>query len=251
MGKTKLTRILGLTIALILFILPVTAFAAQPPAGAEITDIYSPWAEFDVFMASTVYGFGNEGTYSNFRGGLMTEKFIPVYESLADALGSSAKLDLPLGERITRGQVVAALYALLSDEPAAAGDAAGYFVSEGLMRGRVQGDYQLDAICTVEEMIALSVRVYEYAIRSAGEDSIGFFWKIQGANNIVYLLGSIHLGDNAIYPFSEKIMLAFDSSSNLVVEVDIATLSEDDMAYIQAMQMVDYENGETIADYLS
>ena len=251
MKKTWIIRLLGLVLAFALVAAPVTAFASEPPAGAEITDIYSPWAEFDVYMASAVYGFGNEGTYSNFRGNLMTEKFAPVYASLADALESSAALDLPLGELVTRGQLFAALYGLMTGEDATADEAAGYFASEGLIQGRAPGGYQLDAVCTVEEMIVMSVRVYEYAVRLAGESSIGFFWEVQGANNTVYLLGSIHLGDNAIYPLSGAIMSAFDSSANLVVEVDVAGLSADDMAYITAMQLVDYENGETIADYLS
>ena len=251
MKKTRLIRIMGIIIALSLTVLPITAFATQPPEGAEITDIYNTWAAFDIYMASTVYGFGNEGTYSNFRGGLTTEKLAPVYKSMADALKSSAQLDLLPGELVTRGQIVAALYGLLSDEAAAADEAAEYFAAEGLLRGRAPGDYQLDAVCTVQEMIVLSVRVYEYAVRLAGEDSKGFFWEIQGVSNTVYLLGSIHLGDNAIYPFSDKIMSAFDRSANLVVEVDVAAFSEEDMAYIQAIQLVDYENGETIADYLS
>jgi len=251
MKKTWKKSVLGLAVAFVLIVMPLTAFAAQPPEGAEITDIYSSWAGFDVFMASTVYGFGNEGTYSNFRGRLMTEKFAPVYASLADALGSDVTLDLQPGELVTRGQTVAALYALLSGEAAGADEAAEYFASEGLMRGRAPGDYQLDAICTVEEMIALSVRTYEYAVRAAGEDSKGFFWEIRGENNTVYLLGSIHLGDNVIYPLSEKIMTAFDRSANLVVEVDVANMSLEDILYIQSLQMVDYENGETIADYLS
>ena len=251
MKKKMFVRVLVLLLALAIVAAPVTALASQPPEGAEITDMYSSWAGFDVFMASTVYGFGNEGTYSNFRGGLTTEKFAPVYESLADALGSSAVLDLQPGALVTRGQIVSALYDLLSSDTATVDESAEYFASEGLMRGRAPGDYQLDEVCTVQEMIALSVRVYEYAVRLAGEDSKGFFWEIQGVNNAVYLLGSIHLGDNAIYPFSEAIMSAFDNSANLVVEVDIAGLNEEDMAYITAMQLVDYENGETIADYLS
>ena len=251
MKMTKFARILGFVVALVLIATPVTAFASQPPAGAEITDIYNSWAEFDILMASTVYGLGNEGTYSNFRGRLLTEKFAPVYESLAEALGSSAELGLEPDSLVTRGQVVAALYALLSDESATAEEAAEYFVSKGLMNGRAPGDYQLEAVCTVQEMIVLAVRAYEHAARLAGNASVGFLWEIKGANNTVYLLGSIHLGDNAIYPLSEKIMSAFDNSANLVVEVDIAGLSEEEMTYIQAMQLVDFENGETIADYLS
>ena len=251
MKKTLFIRIFWLIAAFAIIVAPVTALASQPPEGAEISDIYSSWAGFDIFMAETVYGLGNEGTYSNFRGGLTTEKFAPVYKSLADALGSSAEPDLTPGAILTRGQTVAALYGLLASEPAENEEAAEYFVAEGLMQGRAPGDYQLDAVCTVQEMIVLAVRVYEYAVRLAGGDSKGFFWEVKGANNTVYILGSIHLGDNAIYPFSEKVMSAFDSSANLVVEVDIAGLSDEEMEYIVALQLVDFENGETIADYLS
>ena len=251
MKKTLFCRFLVVLLSLVIIVTPVTAFASQPPDGAQVTDMYSSWAGFDVFMASSVYGFGNEGTYSNFRGGLTTEKFTPVYESLAAELEPSATLDLAPGALVTRGQTVAALYVLLADEAATEDEAAVYFVDAGLMRGRAQGDYQLDAVCTVEEMIVLSVRVYEYAARLAGKDSKGLFWEVQGENNTVYLLGSIHFGVRELYPFSEAIMSAFDNSANLVVELNSALISEDDLAAIQALQLLDFENGETIADYLT
>jgi uncharacterized protein YbaP (TraB family) len=255
MKKALFKRTLGLAIALILIAAPaMTVFASEPPDVVQVTDMYSPWAEIGVFMAQSVYGFGHEGTYSNFRGTLVTEKFEPVYESLAEALGSPAELDLEPGASITRGQLFSALCGVLDAEAETEDEAAEHLASEKLISGRVVGgetSYFLDAVCTVEEMIVLSVKVYEYAVRAAGEDSKGFFWEIKGENNTVYLLGSVHYGDNTIYPLSEAIMTAFVSSANLAVEADVFVMDEETMAYMMAAQLVDIEKGESIADYVS
>ena len=47
------------------------------------------------------------------------------------------------------------------------------------------------------------------------------FWKASSANNVVYLLGSIHLGSKSMYPLPHEIEDAFEKSTALVVEVDI------------------------------
>jgi uncharacterized protein YbaP (TraB family) len=48
-----------------------------------------------------------------------------------------------------------------------------------------------------------------------------FLWKVQSAQNTVYLLGSIHLADSSLYPMDSRIEEAFEISDNLVVELDI------------------------------
>jgi uncharacterized protein YbaP (TraB family) len=240
-----------LTLALTV-ILTSAAFAASPapPPGAEITDIYSPWAENDVFMAQDVYNLGIEGTYSNFRGNLAVVKFAPIIESLKAALKSDYAFE-PDGELLTRGQVVAVLYGILSGETATEDEAVEYFIDAGLIFGRSADDYQLDEICTVEEMIALSARVYNHGIYDAGKYSIGFFWEVEGAANKVYLLGSIHISDDSMYPMSKPIETAFARSANLVVEADISGVGEEDQAFIMERGFYDPLSGETIADYLS
>lgn len=62
------------------------------------------------------------------------------------------------------------------------------------------------------------------------------FWKVTSGTpaetNVVYLLGSIHLGSKDMYPLPKEIEDAFDSSAALLVEVDIRHL---DMQKMQAM----------------
>ena len=233
---------------MILAAAPVIIIADEP----AVTDIYSSWSAFDIFMAETAYRLGNEGTYSNFRGGLTRQKFAPVYDGLAEKFGIAVDFE-PVQEQITRGDVVTALYGLIAGASALSdgGAAATYFVENKLMGGRASGDYELDKICTVEEMIVFSVRVYEHLVYQAGEDSKGFFWDITGDTNHVYLLGSIHLSDGSMYPLSRAIENAFMKADSLAVEVDVLGMGESDYAYLYEIGSIPFESGRTIKDFLS
>jgi len=100
-------------------------------------------------------------------------------------------------------------------------------------------------------MIVFSVRVYEHFVRKLGLDSKGLFWKITGKGlpNAVYLLGTVHFGDNSIYPLSKAITDAFDKSAYLAVEANIYTMGEEDINYINDIQMI--TDGKTIKDFIS
>ena len=49
-----------------------------------------------------------------------------------------------------------------------------------------------------------------------------FFWEVQGASNTVYLMGSIHIADNSIYPLDPVIETALEKSDFVAVELDVA-----------------------------
>ena len=51
--------------------------------------------------------------------------------------------------------------------------------------------------------------------------SSGLFWKIKKNNKTSYILGSIHVAKQEIYPLPKTIINAFNKSQNLVVEVNI------------------------------
>ena len=224
--------------------------AGVSPAGAEITDIYSPWAEEDVFMAQAVYNLGGEGVYSNFKGNLTGTKFAPMHESLRAAFKSEYVFPVT-NAQLTRGQVVGALYGALYGGGRGQAEAVDYFIESGLIKGRQPEDYQLDEICTVEEMIVLAARTYDHGIYEAGNYSKGFFWEIDGAANKVYLLGSIHLSDESIYPLSKPAEVAFARTKNLVVEADISVMSEESVAFISDKAFFDPSGEESIADHIS
>ncbi len=57
-------------------------------------------------------------------------------------------------------------------------------------------------------------------VQHSGKDKI-FMWKITSGKATVYLLGSIHIARQNLYPLDKKIENAFDGSDNLVVEINI------------------------------
>ena len=250
MGNTGFKKILGfITAAAIIIMIIPAAVSAQ-------YDEPSPWAELEVFMAYTAYNIGEESTYSDFRSGVTGEKFEAVYKSIAAAFGKALIFNIENDGYLTRGEIVAALGGLIiivqGEETApvpTVDEALAYFISNRLINGRASGDYQLDSVCTVEEMILFSVRVYEHISRLTGDYSAGFLWQVHGGESIVYLFGSVHFSDGSLYPFSPAIESAFLASENLVVEINISELTEEQLEYF--MQKGIISDGTTIADYLA
>ncbi len=78
-------------------------------------------------------------------------------------------------------------------------------------------------------------------------DVKGFLWQIKKGNSVVYMYGSIHVGDKDIYPLCKNVEEAFDSSNVLVGEIDI---TDTKALTAQAMKMI-YSNGDTAYDHMS
>ncbi|MFA9556830.1 TraB/GumN family protein [Evansella sp. AB-rgal1] len=67
-------------------------------------------------------------------------------------------------------------------------------------------------------------------------NSQGFLWKITEENNTVYLLGSIHAGNDALYPIRQEIIDAFEQSDYIVFEIDVTEPFSDE--YFEQFQEV-------------
>lgn len=72
------------------------------------------------------------------------------------------------------------------------------------------------------------------------------FYKIENNGNTIYILGSIHIGDNSMYPIDEKVIDAFNSSNELYVEVNVTEQSK--MKYIQEEMF--YKDNTNLKDSL-
>ncbi|TCK99729.1 hypothetical protein EDC19_0087 [Natranaerovirga hydrolytica] len=79
--------------------------------------------------------------------------------------------------------------------------------------------------------------------------SKGFFWEVENDDNLVYLLGSIHLGTEDLFPIQREIEYAFLDSDYLVLEADIQTISEEDIAYMESIMV--FDDGTTLEDHIS
>ena len=112
----------------------------------------------------------------------------------------------------------------------------------------------LDRKVTVEEAILFSKRSVDKLYAMKDQASKGLLWEAEKNGNKVYMLGSIHMADSSIYPFSNRIMDRFKESDKLFVEVDIS--DQEANAAIMAKKMEEmgqkmkYSDGKTLKDDL-
>ena len=90
------------------------------------------------------------------------------------------------------------------------------------------------------------------AQRVPGSEDTGrlFLWKATSKTNAVYLLGSIHVATEDMYPLPDEILKAFAASKALAVEVDLTKV---DPAAMQTVMMEKgvYPPGDTIGRHVS
>lgn len=76
------------------------------------------------------------------------------------------------------------------------------------------------------------------------------FFTVKGKTNTVYLMGSIHIGQDSFYPFSGNIEKAFANTDNIVVEFNPD--SEENSGQIRNMAAYAYlSNNQTLKDVLT
>jgi uncharacterized protein len=103
----------------------------------------------------------------------------------------------------------------------------------------------------VYRIISTAVLTVSFVCSAAGGKA-NFMWKVENAagKDKVYLLGSVHIVPDDIYPLSKKITDAYDSSTFVVVEADMNTL---DQAKVQQLTLENgiYTDGSTLETELS
>jgi uncharacterized protein YbaP (TraB family) len=86
---------------------------------------------------------------------------------------------------------------------------------------------------------------------SADIPNVPLMWRATSpAGQSIYLFGSIHVGDESIYPLPDFIMDAFERSDYLAVEVDLYSSANDLEAAMAITMMMMYQDGTTISDHI-
>lgn len=79
--------------------------------------------------------------------------------------------------------------------------------------------------------------------------SEGVFYRVQENDQTVYLFGSIHVGDESLYPLHDQIDEAFEEADHLAVEIDMSDVNELESSQMM-MQKGIYKDGTTLSDVL-
>ena len=75
-------------------------------------------------------------------------------------------------------------------------------------------------------------------------------WSIETANNTIFLLGSMHISPNDIYPLPEVIEHAYDKCSKVIFEADIKAVN-DPSFQTKIMTLGVYPEGDNLGDNVS
>ena len=77
-------------------------------------------------------------------------------------------------------------------------------------------------------------------------------WKVEDSNgNYIYMMGSIHIGDDSVNYMPDYIMDAYNDSDTLTVELDISSYLNDSSKATEVMQYLMYTDGSTIKEHIS
>ena len=78
-------------------------------------------------------------------------------------------------------------------------------------------------------------------------------WEVSSKNGEghIYLFGSIHAGDEALYPLPDAVMDAYESSDSLAVEFDITEMMTNFEMQMELIRRLAYSDGTTFAQHVS
>lgn len=227
--------------------------SAVPVLAAEETPPLPLWAHSITADGYAMGLFGNE---------LATTHNQPVTQMQLDAITRvvADKLallkmeqrtseDRPLVIDTTRGGVLNALYqeAAAYAFPGVEKGPVDFMSSVGAVAGNGQ-DLYLDRPCTVLEAVTMANSLILSLFDQQNAGSLGLLWKADnGRGNTLYLLGSIHVDRNNVYPFHKQLRDIITSAERVSFELDFndqAGLKE-----FSALQV--YQDGTTLADHIS
>jgi len=258
MSKSIINRIkkgiaVGLVVGITMIstIIPVLADEPQQPQ-------ISPWS-IRTLNEGEKYGIYPMAWYiDGFQENIPESKVETLLEKVAQKL-SELKLekDEAFSPQVytgdgTRGAVLMGLYNQLAcyqlpEELELNDDPILYMQQRGILNGTDQG-LELEEPCTVEQATVFATRLIADTYRAAQAGAKGLMWQVSKGENILYLLGSIHIGNSSLYPLSEQVKDAFSQSDMLVVEANILGGQEGLEEFIQAAM---YSDGTVLSEHIS
>lgn len=254
--KKKLIALL-LLIAVCFTVIPTNSLVAQA-AGTETVTV-NQWAYSDI-MAGECYGiFPSTWSSMNMTKAITKSQFKTLLNGVkAKILESECAKEVreerpTIKKSITVEEALNAFYLVLSNYEYSKeigfnskGKPVDFMKKHGIYTGK-NGEQKLTSKCSMEQAVVIASRLISYVYSELDCGSKGFLWEVKSGENTVYMLGSIHLADTSIYPFSNKIKQVYAESDALVVEANV--LDQQDIASMEKYSF--YTDGTTLKDHVS
>jgi uncharacterized protein YbaP (TraB family) len=261
-------RLLSLLLVLMLCIsmLPVNQVLAATNSSLAVEELqsfaagqtYSDWAVADLVVADT-YGLYPVTWYEKDMTKAITPAKMRVlmaglrYKMLdTDSVQTSGYTFYNMPEKMTVEEVMNYLFETVvsftftKDLALKGTKAVTYMKENGIYTGK-NGELGLKKTCSVEQACVIAARLVTNIYDRLDAASKGFLWETKANGNTVYMLGSIHMATNKIYPFSNKILAAYQNSDALGLEVNLY----DQAGAMDLVNMAVYTDGTTLKDHVS
>ena len=242
-------RLLSLLLSLVLAgALALPALAAEETQPAPL-----PVWSYDQLADACAMGLCGDGIYTQ-HGRTVTMEEIGALCAVVS--GKLALLEAPVRAAeeeplvldTTRGGVVNALYQTLAawEFPGVELGAAECLTDLQVLRGDEKGELRLDRPCTVLEAVTLANRLVLRLYDLCNAGSLGLLWKAEGEGNTLYLLGSIHMDRDNVYPFHRQLRDILSTAELAAFELDF----NDTQGIAELMAMQVYSDGTTLKDHI-
>ena len=237
-------KILAGTLSAALLSLPALASQPQQPAL---------WA-VDQLADSYALGLVDDDYASYIQDPVTLEQLETMTDVVANKL-ALLELDQRTADTVglvvdtTRGGVMNALYqeAAAYDLPGVEEGAQAFLTSLGVVQGGSGGALALDRTCTYQEAMVMANRLILAVYDEQDAGSKGLLWKATNGENTLYLLGTIHLDRDNVYPLHKSVREALQASEEVIFELDLN--DQEGIALLQSLQT--YSDGTTLADHIS
>jgi uncharacterized protein YbaP (TraB family) len=218
-------RLVALLLGLIIVFPAVPVFAQENDLGI------SDWAIEDISDSQYIgiLEISEETLSMNYLKDIDEEilkEFIENFDKKLESTGVKRENNfenVPVEKDLTRERVLLEIYNVLGKYDSnitAETNPIEFFSENGILKGK-GSDNKLEDIATIEEALIFFVRSTKYFYEINDLGGRGVFYKVENDGNTVYLFGSIHLGDNMMYPIEANRLKAFEESDKLFVELDV------------------------------
>ena len=228
-------------------LLSLPALAVEDTQQTQMPD---PWA-VSALADSYALGLVDDNYTSYIQSTVTMEQLESMSRVVADKL---ALLELPqrtadavsLVVDTTRGGVMNALYqqAAAYELPGVEEGAASFLAGLGVVQGDQAGELALERPCTYQEAMVMANRLILAVYDANDAGAKGLLWKATNGENTLYLLGTIHLDRDNVYPLHKSLRDAIDASQTVSFELDLN--DQEGLALLKSMQT--YADGTTLAD---
>lgn len=192
-----------------------------------------------------IYRLGRKDLYKEFNRILEYKDIINLGESFySSLLGKNKKLDFLKG--VKRKDIVEYIFDILSLEE--------FSYKFDLEKSKIENleeiflyKKDLNTEISRQEGISIFSKAYELYKYEKNLDSKGIFYRLEKDGKELYILGTIHVGNKSIYPFSRKINEIVARADRLSVEANII---EDTLGANYLISKGTIDEGE-LKDYLS